>query len=304
MGRREKSFMRKFLVGSILVLFAVNFSFGQRQVQLSDSWLVWLDKEAVWQNDSLYLPQNLNLNSIPKNEPAGGWESLYSKTEITCQLPATFEELFGDGDPFWRYHGIGWFVKEIDVPANWAQKTIRLNIEKVRLRMEIYVNESLAGYDIVAETPFSIDISKYLKPGSKNKIAIRITNPGGQRGWNDSPSTTWANKYKLIPGHDFGCLSNVSLTVTSNCYIHDVFVKNLLPATKNNIEIQVSVENKLQPSVNTKVEVEIVPYPSGKAVYKNTFTLEAENEKLSTLIKKINVPAAKLWDVNSPNLPL
>ena len=212
------------------------------------------------------------------------------------------KELYGNGNPFWQYHGIGWFVKEIEIPMDWAQKTIRLNIEKARLRVEIYINESLAGYDIVAETPFSIDISNYLKPGFKNRIAIRITNPGGQRGRNDSPATEWSKNYKLILGHDFGGLGNVSLSVTPNCYIQDVFIKNLLPATKNKIEIQIAVKNKLKASKKTKLEVGIVPYPSGKPVYQNTFQLEAEKENLSLLIEKIRVPSAKLWDVNSPNL--
>ena len=189
------------------------------------------------------MPRTLDLSKVKPNLPSCGWNDLFTKEGIQAKVPATFEELFGNGDPLWRYHGVGWFTKEVEIPADWSNKTVTLSIEKARLRIEIYINEKLAGYDIVAETPYSADISSYLKAGQTNRIAIRVTNPGGQRGWNDSPVTEWG-KTKLCPGHDFGGLGNISLTATSNCFISDVFVKNLLPAKANNIEIQVSINNK------------------------------------------------------------
>ena len=74
-----------------MLVLTIQYTFGQRDIQLNNSWTVWLDKEALWQNDSLYLPQSLNLSSIRVNEPTGGRESLYLKNQITFQLPATFE---------------------------------------------------------------------------------------------------------------------------------------------------------------------------------------------------------------------
>jgi beta-galactosidase len=291
-----------FLIIPILLLLNLSFSFGQRTTGISNSWYVWLDKEANWQTDSLYLPRTLNLKTLPENEPTGGWENLYAQKGKTCTLPASFEELMGNGDPTWRYHGVGWFVKEFEVPADWSQKTIQLNIEKARLRIEIYVNESLAGYDIVAETPYSTDISRYVKPGQKNRIAIRITNPGGQRGWNDAPATNWASKYKLIPGHDFGGLGNVSITVTNPCFIDDVFVKNLLPALGRNIEVQAAIKNNDSVDKQIEVSVEIVSYPAGKAIFSKTWEEKALKGRTTVFSQKLTVPDAKLWDTENPNL--
>lgn len=296
---------RSFICLINLFLFCTVSLTGQsvrQELNLSGSgWHVWLDSAATWQNDSLYLPRTLHLAKVPVNIPTGGWDLLYRSKGIEGKIPASFEELFGHGNPLWRYHGVGWFTKVVDIPANWSNQSITLNIEKARLRIEIYVNESLAGYDIVAETPYSADISRFIKAGQKNRIAIRITNPGGQRGWNDSPVTEWG-KTKLCPGHDFGGLGNVSIKANPNCFISDVFVKNMLPAKANNIEIQVSIHNKEFINKRLNVKAEIVPFSDGKAIATNSWTIDVSKENTSTYLKKMAVPEAKLWNVDSPNL--
>jgi hypothetical protein len=264
-------------------------------------WRVWLDSKATWQNDTLFLPRTLDLSKIKSNLPSCGWNGLFTKEGIQAKVPATFEELFGNGDPLWRYHGVGWFTKEVEIPEDWSNKTVTFSIEKARLRVEIYINEKLAGYDIVAESPYSVDISSYLRAGQTNLIAIRVTNPGGQRGWNDSPVTEWGTT-KLCPGHDFGGLGNISLTATSHCFISDVFVKNLLPAKANNIEIQVSVNNKESANKMLKIETEIVSCQEGKTIAINSWNVNVIKENTSVLTKKIIVPDALIWDIDSPNL--
>ena len=41
-------------------------------------WKAWLDKNAQWENDTLYLPSEIKdmLAILPVNEPTGGWETL------------------------------------------------------------------------------------------------------------------------------------------------------------------------------------------------------------------------------------
>jgi len=291
-----------------LLIFILLCSIGLRsqtvrqELNLSGTgWRVWLDSSATWQNDTLFLPRTLDLSKVKPNLPSCGWNDLFNKEGIQAKIPATFEELFGNGDPLWRFHGVGWFAKEIFIPSDWSNKTVTLSIEKARLRIEIYLNGKLAGYDIVAETPYSVDITPYLKAGQVNRIALRVTNPGGQRGWNDSPVTEWG-KAKLSPGHDFGGVGNINLFATSNCYISDVFVKNLLPANANNIEIHVAINNKEQSAKNLMFEAEIISYSEGKVITTKSWNLAVNKQHQLLMAEKISVPGAKLWDVDSPNL--
>ncbi len=268
-----------------------------------NGWRVWLDSTAVWKTDSLYLPQQLDITKLPINSPSCGWNLLFSKKGIIAKIPACYEELFGQGNPSWRYHGVGWFSKEIDIPADWKNKVIRLYVGMYRQRIEIYVNEKLAGYDVIAETPYTCDISTYIKAGQKNRIAFRITNPGGQRGWSDEHHITWASKYVLIPGHDFGGIAGeVSLTATDKVYISDIFVKNNLPANANNIELQLTIANKEQSQRTLHVEAEIIPYPTGKSVFSTSWSVDIAANTETLFQKNVTVPDAKRWEVDSPNL--
>ena len=294
----------------ILAIFLLSFVFvsnaqNHRQVLnlATEGWRVWLDSTAVWKTDSLYLPHQLDLSKLPINTPSCGWNQLFSSKGVVYKIPACFEEIFGQGDPSWRYHGVGWFSKEIDIPAQWKNKTIRINVGMYRQRIEIYVNEKLVGYDVIAYTPYSCDITQSIKAGQKNRIAFRITNPGGQRGWSDEHHITWASKYILIQGHDFGGISgDVNLVATENVYLSDIFVKNNLPANANNIELQLSVVNKEQGQRNLKVIAEIIPYPTGKSIYSSSWSVNAKANSETLFRKNLTVPAAKSWGVENPNL--
>ena len=77
-----------------------------------------------------------------------------------CHIPATIEELFSGGLNRWTYHGVSWFWKDIEVPADWEGKIVHINFADTRMRAEVYVNSDLAGYDLVAETPWKADISR------------------------------------------------------------------------------------------------------------------------------------------------
>ncbi len=267
----------------------------------SQEWLVWLDKEAEWQNDTLYLPYEVAIETIGVKAPSCGWESVYKKGVVT-QLPVVVEELFSNGNPEWSYHGVSWFTTRVHVPKNWKKKIVRLSVGKKNTRIEIYVNEKLAGYDIIANTPYSCDITKFLVPGKENSIAFRITNPGGQRGWNDFPLVKWG-KYNFPPQHDFGGIGgDVKLLVSDKVFIEDIFVKNELPAKANNIEIIAELNNHTNKSIASKLKIAIQSKRDGKTIFTAVYPVVIEEYNKTFFTKKIQVPDAEMWSVTNPEL--
>ncbi len=152
-------------------------------------WKLWLDEAAGWESDTLYMPYDVYLPDMPNNAPTIGWREMYARYGKDIAVPASVEDYFAQGRRTWQYKGVSWFWRTVNVPADWKGKTVRLQVDNARLRAEIYVNEKLAGYDIVPETPFAFDISEFLNYGQENRLAIRITSPGGTRGWEDTPRT-------------------------------------------------------------------------------------------------------------------
>lgn len=276
-------------------------SVNELNIGSAQNWLVWLDKEALWKNDTLYVPQEVDTELIGINTPTCGWENIYSKG-VSSQLPVCVEEIFSDGNPEWSYHGVSWFTTKINVPKNWKNKVIRFSVEKHSTRIEIYINERLAGYDIIANTPYSCDISKYIKAGTENRIALRITNPGGQRGWNDFPLVKWG-KYNFPPQHDFGGIGgDVKLLVSDKIFIEDIFIKNLLPSKANTVEVRTEISNTTTSIVKSKLTVSIQSKHDGKILFTENYPVVLNNQEKTTFTKIIKVPTATMWSVENPEL--
>jgi beta-galactosidase len=189
-----------------------------------DGWRLWIDTAAAWKDDDIHLPGRFDLATLPVNPPTGGWGALASSDAVTVTLPTTVEQHFwgkfgtrpygadeyryaedDDVPRYGAYKGVSWWTKSLDIPAAAKGKRVMLNIRGARLRAEVFLNEQLVGYSIMSELPIVCDLTRAMRPGQANRLAIRITNPGGRFDWRDSTTMTWG-KAKLFASHGFGGL--------------------------------------------------------------------------------------------------
>lgn len=299
---------QKFLLLITGVVLNIFIGSSQERVNLdlsSQPWNITLDRAAVWQNDELYLPP-VDIKALPVNTPTGGWQLLKHPDKTGINLPATVEEhLWGwNGQTFGvtgNYTGVSWFETEVDIPAEWKDRRIAMNIGSVRFRAEIFVNHQLAGYDLVNSTPFSIDITPFIEPGKKNVITFQITDPNGNFNWKDSQVYTWG-VYRTNPSHGFGGITGkVELEATGKLYVKDVFIKN--QPEPHAIEVEVRAVNETGASVtNKELCLEIKEHPNGQTVYRKNVRLESLKEGDNLQTYQIKVPNAHLWSVDSPRL--
>ncbi|WP_234042070.1 glycoside hydrolase family 2 protein [Persicirhabdus sediminis] len=287
---------------------------GRLTMDLSgNGWKVWMDEDAKWQDDQIWLPNEVNLDSMPVNPPTGGW-NVPAEQGKDAAVPGCVEEYYGGGVNTNRYHGVSWFTREFDVPADWQGKVVRLMVEKARLRCEIYVNGKLAAYDVMAEVPFDFEIEKHLKYGEKNQIAVRLTNPGGSRGWQDFPAIPWKPgmdwnfndcKYHFPNTHDFAGIGHINLIANDKVRVNHVFVKNLLPAKANNIELMVNLGCKYPIWFAKRVNLtaEFIDPKTNEVLLteKRIYSSETGNFDVSLFT---SLPEAKQWSPDDPNLYL
>ncbi|MDX2431535.1 MAG: glycoside hydrolase family 2 TIM barrel-domain containing protein [Bacteroides sp.] len=269
-------------------------------------WSIWIDSIASWEEDSLFLPP-VDLEELKVNPPEKGWDHLENSRLQQCTLPATVEQYFWDssrdtafgaGD----FTGVAWFTTSIFVPNELEGKSVFLDFESVRLRAEIYVNQKLAGYDCIGNTPFRAEISKQLNYGSENQLAIRITDPGGNFYWEDYHLDSWGESY-IPPSHGFaGITGKVRLLATDPSFIEDVYIQN--QADINSIRIQTTLEN-LHPESQTGTLSYSIWEPGQKRkaekIILSSINLQAGSNIADTLISISNhIP----WSPDSPNLYL
>ena len=281
-------------------------------------WRLWPDTNAVWKNDDLYLPEDVDLAKLPANAPTDGWNSLNDQQGISVTLPSTVEEHYwgkfglrpytkneaqrGAGTSFenGNYLGVSWWWREISVPKFKPGQRVVISFRGARLRAEVYCNGKLCGYTIMTELPFQADITDAIKPGAKAQLAVRITNPGGHLDWIDfSQMRIQWGKYFLPPSHGFGGLdSNIQLDVRDNVSISDLAAINKpdLHAVHLVAELK-SVADKYNGPVHFEIS------RSGKKVWSGAsgdVTIAAGETK--TVELDANVPSAEAWDLQHPNL--
>ncbi len=287
-----------------------------------DKWNLWIDQAAPWQDDEIYLPDDVDLKKLPVNPPTGGWESLYARAGGPdyqfVTLPATVEQYFwgkfglrpytpeeyrfAADDPVPQngaYRGVSWWWRNIEIPASMRGKRIFLHIRGARMRAEVYLNGKLTGYSIMEELPFECDLTEAADPGGVNRLAIRITNPGGRYDWVDGTVIRWG-KVNVYRSHGFGGLDR-ELTVYAapqKARIADAWVLNT-PEPRT-----VTAFAMIEGAPAGPVRFEVLDPASGNVLTSATAHLQAGRSADGSHIARasLHCPNAKLWDLPTPHL--
>jgi hypothetical protein len=288
-------------------------------IAIPDSgWRLWLDAKAEWKNDVIYLPEDVVLERLPANEPTSGWEALNSSAGIAVDLPATVEQFywgvsgfrpykdeykFEADDPAVKngaYYGVSWWFRDLDIPGDFRGKQILLHIRAARQRAEVYLNRKLVGYSILEELPFECDITAAANPGERNQLAIRITNPGGRLDWTDKNTITWG-KVTFQKSHGFGGLDRgLTLTAHGPVRIADCWVLNTPDA--RTISAHAEIRNRTDSAQTGSVRFSVTDPATGQALATQDIAVTVNAGSAATIDAKLACPAARLWDLDSPNL--
>ncbi|HEY5054974.1 MAG TPA: glycoside hydrolase [Acidobacteriaceae bacterium] len=279
-------------------------------------WHLWVDREAEWKQDTIYLPEEITQDAggvvlgkgqpLPVNAPTGGWAvlaagGLAEREGIGVVLPSTVEQhswgRFGagaDGKPRpytpeeyryaatnpptpasddavprnGAYFGVSWWWREIEIPAEMQGKRIVLHVRGAHLRAEVYLNEKMVGYSIMEELPFEAELTHAARPGQRNVLAVRITNPFGRFDWVDGLNEQWG-AVKLYRSHGFGGLDRgITISAHDGVRIKDAWVLN--SASAGEISVGLTVERTTQRQVQTlpsaRLSFELIEASSGRVV--------------------------------------
>ena len=296
---------------------------GRTAMDLSGpGWRMWVDEKVKWNDDTLFLPlgavipkagvergsgagyPRAELGKLPVNSPTGGWEELDDKTGLAVEVPGSVEQYLGadtKGD-FHEIRGVSWWWRNITIPKAEGERRLLLYVGSVHTRAEVFLDDNLVGYNLVESTPFEVDLTPFAKPGQSCRLAIRVTNPGGNFAWEDWGAIGWG-KYRIpSPSRGFGgVLDKVVLTQTDAVSIADLYVQN--KTTIKDIDAVVTVANATGRPVTGEVIVRVV---EKKDRSKEIARAEVKGQTFGVgeTVVRVNVaaPDAKAWDVENPNL--
>jgi len=284
-------------------------------------WRLWLDEEATWAGDTIYLPDEVRLENLPTRSPTGGWGVLDADRGLEVSLPSTVEahywgttrqglRPYTKREYMWAhaksqvrngaYFGVSWWWREILIPPAMKKHKLLLSIRGARQRAEVYLNHQLVGYDIIEETAFECDITRAVRWGKPNQLAIRITNPGGRFDWMDDHILEWGG-IPIQRSHGFGGLDRgISLRACDAAYIEDLWVLNT--PDPHTINAFVDIRNESEHNLNGQIRWIVRCLADGKPVFATVSAVEVPSRSRRECSVRISCNEAELWDIDHPVL--
>ena len=241
-------------------------------------------------------------NHITDPRPADFFAPMYNDSSWGAMPVPGLWELNGYGDPLYNNHGFAWdnqfvdcppvvpsfqnhvglYRHTIDVPAEWRGKQIFLHIGSATSNLALWINGKRVGYSEDSKLEAVFDITKFVKAGSKNLVAMEIHR------WCDG---------SYLEDQDFWRLSGIA----RDCYIYARDKRHIA-----DVKFVADLENgykdgALTVDVRTTAGVEWVEVAladaDGKTIYTQRATPKAGKTMLSTKVKEV-----KQWSAELPYL--
>jgi beta-galactosidase len=145
--------------------------------------------------------------------------------------------------------GVGWYRKQLSIPAEDTGKSIFLDVDGAMSYATVWLNGQLAGGWPYGYASWRVDLTPYVKPGGENELAIRLDNPPNSSRW--------------YPGG--GIYRNVWLVKTAPIHVGPWGTYLTTPAvssTAATIHLKVTVDNNSTQYANVNVSTQIFPLDS------------------------------------------
>ena len=288
-------------------LLAVGHAAAQQILDLSGLWEFGMGDEERY-DDYVELPGSMLTNGKGNDvDVHTKWTgSLYDSSYYFNPYMESYRQKGQMKFPFFltpekHYVGNAWYKRSVYVPKDWGDQRIILYLERPHIETTVFVNGREVGHQMSLSVPHRYDVTKYIKKGERNEIAIRVYNGienvcVGQ----DSHSVT-----DQTQGNWNGITGRIELQAQWK-KLNIKHVRIIPHAADGVVTVEVKLENHVDgirffPLYDYHVKADIREIHDGQPgkVVKNT-TMDAEGSKLKfTFYLGSN---AKYWDEFHPNL--
>ena len=168
------------------VLFCIGLlgmsSFAQQSIDLAGTWKFSVGETANY-DDAVTLPGSMLTNGKGNDVSVSTrWTgSLYDSSYYFNPYMAKYRVEGSMKFPFFltpdkHYVGKAWYMRTVNVPKSWKKQRVILYLERPHIETTVYVNDQEAGHQMSLSAPHQYDVTRFIKPGKQNKIAICVYN--------------------------------------------------------------------------------------------------------------------------------
>jgi beta-galactosidase len=202
--------------------------------------------------------------------------------------PAADAPSRGDGGYFPT--GIGWYRKHFVTPSTVKDKRVTIDFEGVYHRATVYLNGHELGKHAYGYTPFSFDVTPYLKPaGEQNVLAVRVDNSA-------QPNCRWYSGSGIYRHVWLEAIPAAHLLRNElNCYTRE------LSKSSAELIVQVGVDTNGVQLKNSRIELALFDGDGTPILVVPPGNRTGESLPLNSS-HSITVSTPKLWSPESPHL--
>ncbi len=219
----------------------------------------------------------------------------------SAQVPGIIQETFP------AYHGLVWYWHEFVAPANpHPGGRYLLRFWQVDYLAEVWLNGVSVGGHEGGETPFVLDVTERIKPGQKNRLAVRVLNPTNEPIDGIRLNET-ARRAKVVPfkagsGFNYGGITDsVELICVPAVYIDDLFVAARPEQTQGRIHIRLDVYNAAPQARQGCVDLAVSSARSGETIATDHME-RSFSAGHAPIEADVTLDNPRLWQLNDPHL--
>lgn len=230
--------------------------------------------DSKWR--TLDLPHDWSIEDLPA-------------TEGIKQIGPFTEESEGKGSTGHVKGGIGWYRKTFTLDESTKNKKVQLTFDGVYRECNVWVNGQHLGFHAYGYTPFTVNLTPFLKPaGEKNVLSVWVNNPGKNSRWYSGSGI-----YRSV---------NLQVTDLVNIPVWGIFITTPeVSAEKATVNVQTAVNNITSGDVEVAVITQLYA-PDGTLAAKAESTLQTTSGENDTLTQIIEVKSPARWSMDTPNL--
>ena len=205
-----------------------------------------------------------------------------------------------------QWQGICWYRKQFEVPAQYNDKKVIIELEGAMNHAQVWINGKLAADHLGGYMPVVIDATSFVKVGQNNTIAVKLDNTDNV--------VSGPKPLKILDFNMYGGLyRGTSITYKEKVYISHPLLANKIagggifitfPEVSTAVST-VAIKTDLVNETNTSQNIECVQtvFYKGKKVAENKSVSNAvaSNKSVETNAL-IRINNAKLWSPAEPNL--
>lgn len=175
--------MKKLIVAASATMFIASAASAQWQPagdKMKTPWAEKVDPQNVlpeYPRPQMERPEWVNLNGLWDYAilPAGKAEPTAFDGKILVPFPVE-SSLSGVMKPLTEKQEL-WYKRDFTVPASWKGRDVLLNFGAVDWQADVFINDILIGSHTGGFTPFSFNVSPYLKTKGPQTLSVRVWDP-------------------------------------------------------------------------------------------------------------------------------